>query len=171
MTDRLAQARVGTNGNQQAGSCLFEDGRAMRILIVNGPNLNLLGQREPDVYGTMTLDELNGTVAAHALKLTEQREQRATLTAPRTPVEVAFFQSNHEGQLVDTIQNAQDSYDGIVYNPAAHTHYSIALRDAIAAVPTPVVEVHLSDISKREQFRHTSVMADVCLAQFKGKGV
>jgi 3-dehydroquinate dehydratase-2 len=140
----------------------------MKILVLNGPNLNLLGQREPDIYGAMTLDELNRTVAAYAHTL---NELRMTKKSELEPVELVFYQSNHEGVLVDTIQNAQRIYQGIIYNPAAHTHYSIALRDAVAAIPIPVVEVHLSDIAKREQFRHISVMTDVCIAQFKGKGV
>jgi 3-dehydroquinate dehydratase-2 len=107
-------------------------------------------------------------VATHA---NAQSEQRAAAEPPAEPIETVFFQSNHEGLLIDTIQNAPVHYDGIVYNPAAHTHYSIALRDAIAAIPIPVVEVHLSDIAAREQFRHTSVMADVCIAQCAGNGV
>jgi 3-dehydroquinate dehydratase-2 len=140
----------------------------MKLFVLNGPNLNLLGQREPEVYGSMTLDELNGTVAARARELSEQR---AAATPALPPIELRFFQSNHEGVLIEAIQDAPRSYDGIIYNPAAHTHYSIALRDAIAAVSTPVVEVHLSDISAREDFRRHSVISEVCLAQFKGRGV
>ena len=136
----------------------------MKILVLNGPNLNLLGQREPDIYGTLTLDALNRELAQYAEQLGDQRLGDAQ------GIELYFYQSNHEGIIVDTIQNAPRAYAGIVYNPAAHTHYSIALRDAIAAVPTPVVEVHLSDISTREPFRSVSVITDVCLAQFKGKG-
>jgi len=137
----------------------------MRILVLNGPNLNLLGAREPEIYGTLTLDELNRQVAAYAQELNAQRPE-----GPKQ-IDLAFYQSNHEGILVDTIQNAPRTYAGIVYNPAAHTHYSIALRDAVAAIPIPVVEVHLSDINARESFRATSVIADVCVGQFKGKGV
>ena len=136
----------------------------MKILILNGPNLNLLGHREPDVYGSVTLDELNQSVGSFAA------EQLDPKRGGKAAIELAFFQSNHEGQLIDVIQNAPRLYEGIVYNPAAHTHYSIALRDAIAAIPTPVVEVHLSDIENREQFRKLSVMAEVCVAQFKGEG-
>jgi 3-dehydroquinate dehydratase-2 len=135
----------------------------VKILVLNGPNLNLLGQREPEIYGSLTLDALNRQVAAYAERLNETRADDAQL-------ELFFFQSNHEGILVDTIQNSPRGYNGSIYNPAAHTHYSIALRDAIAAVPTPVVEVHLSDIRAREEFRHHSVMADVCIAQFMGNG-
>jgi 3-dehydroquinate dehydratase-2 len=136
----------------------------MKILILNGPNLNLLGRREPQIYGTMTLDALNREVSAWV-------DETLNATRPEDAIiELAFFQSNHEGLLIDTLQAAPRNYDGIVYNPAGHTHYSIALRDAIAAIPTPVVEVHLSDISAREQFRQTSVMADVCIAQYMGQG-
>jgi 3-dehydroquinate dehydratase-2 len=137
---------------------------ALRILVLNGPNLNLLGQREPDVYGTQTLHDVELEVATYA-----EEELNAGRSDERR-IELQFFQSNHEGLLIDTIQASPRNYAGIVYNPAAHTHYSIAIRDAIAAVPTPVVEVHLSDIAAREEFRHTSVMTDVCLAQYKGEG-
>jgi 3-dehydroquinate dehydratase-2 len=135
----------------------------MKLLILNGPNLNLLGQREPDVYGTLTLTALNRQIAEHIEELNVGRPQDQH-------IEAFFSQSNHEGVLVDTLQSAQRAYEGIVYNPAAHTHYSVALRDAIAGVPTPVVEVHLSDIATREEFRHISLMEDVCIAQFKGEG-
>jgi 3-dehydroquinate dehydratase-2 len=137
----------------------------MRILVLNGPNLNLLGQREPEIYGTLTLDELNLQVARYGKWINEIREKS------KEPIELYFYQSNHEGVLVDTIQAAPQAYRGIIYNPAAHTHYSVVLRDAIAAIPIPVVEVHLSDISQREGFRALSVMEDVCIAQFKGRGV
>jgi 3-dehydroquinate dehydratase-2 len=136
----------------------------MKILVLNGPNLNLLGQREPEIYGTLTLDEMNRQLAFFAEELNARR-------ADAERIELYFYQSNHEGILVDTIQNAQHTYAGIIYNPAAHTHYSVALRDAIASVPTPVIEVHLSDISMREGFRALSVMTDACVGQFKGRGV
>lgn len=136
----------------------------MKLLVLNGPNLNLLGQREPEIYGDLTLHKLEQRVAQHAEDISQTIEGGEG-------VEVYFFQSNHEGVLVDTIQNASRAYDGIIYNPAAHTHYSIALRDAIAAIPLPVVEVHLSDIATREAFRRISVMSDVCVAQIKGLGV
>jgi 3-dehydroquinate dehydratase-2 len=137
----------------------------MKILVLHGPNLNLLGQREPETYGTFTLEELNRRLARFVGELNTRRSGR------REPVEPYFYQSNHEGILVDTIQSAPHNYAGIVYNPAAHTHYSIALRDAIASIPLPVVEVHLTDINMREGFRALSVMAEVCVAQFKGKGI
>ncbi|MCL1847934.1 MAG: 3-dehydroquinate dehydratase [Coriobacteriia bacterium] len=150
----------------------------MKLLVLNGPNLNLLGTREPKIYGTMTLDALQREVAEYALELSERRAARADEGAepdkgdgPFCQVELFFYQSNHEGILVDTIQNAQRNYQGIIYNPAAHTHYSIALRDAIAAISIPVIEVHLTDITAREPFRATSVMADVCAGRCLGKGV
>lgn len=127
----------------------------MKYLLLNGPNLNLLGTREPEVYGTDTLSSIEAEVRAYG-------ETRGVL--------IECIQSNHEGVLVDAIQQARGVYDGIIYNPAAHTHYSIAIRDAISSIEVPVVEVHLSDINAREEFRKVSVMKDVCIAQIKGKG-
>lgn len=127
----------------------------MRVLLMNGPNLNLLGQREPEVYGTTTLASIEEMVRAYAAE---------------RGVEVECLQSNHEGVLIDTIHASQGVFDGIVYNPGAHTHYSYALHDAISSVTTPVVEVHISDISKREEFRRHSVLADACIGQVKGLG-
>ena len=135
----------------------------MKILVLNGPNLNLLGRREPEIYGRMTLDDLNRSIGRYAA------EQLDPLRAD-DGIELVFFQTNHEGQLIDILQNAPRLYAGVIYNPGGHTHYSIALRDAIAAIEIPVVEVHLSDIDKREDFRKISVMTDVCIAQFKGEG-
>jgi 3-dehydroquinate dehydratase-2 len=137
----------------------------MKILVLNGPNLNLLGQREPEIYGALTLDELNRQLAQYVEEINEQRYDQ------KEQVELYFYQSNHEGVLIDTIQNAPRNYRGIVYNPAAHTHYSIALRDAIASIAIPVVEVHLSDIRMREGFRTLSVMSEVCIGQFSGRGM
>lgn len=125
------------------------------ILVINGPNLDMLGVREPDVYGTETLAALEKTVKRYGKK---------------HGADVDCYQSNSEGKLVNKIHEAYGTYDGIVYNPAAHTHYSIALRDAVAAIDVPVVEVHLSDVSTREAFRHVSVIAPVCIAQVKGLG-
>lgn len=127
----------------------------MKFLLMNGPNLNLLGQREPDVYGTTTLAQIEERTSAYALEHGAQMD---------------CYQSNHEGALIDAIHAAQGVYDGIVYNPGAHTHYSYALHDAIASVTVPVVEVHISDISKREEFRRHSVLADACIGQVKGLG-
>lgn len=127
----------------------------MRILLLNGPNLNMLGIREPEIYGTTTLADVEAQLSSHA------RERG---------IELDCFQSNHEGVLVDTIQQSMGVYDGIVYNPGAHTHYSYALHDAITSVTTPVIEIHISDISKREEFRRHSVLADACIGQVKGLG-
>ena len=129
----------------------------MRILLMNGPNLNLLGVREPEVYGSTTLADIEEMFRAYA--------------AEQGVDQVDCFQSNHEGVLIDKIHESKSTYDGIVYNPGAHTHYSYAIHDAITSVTTPVVEIHISDISKRkEEFRHHSVLADACIGQVKGLG-
>jgi 3-dehydroquinate dehydratase-2 len=128
----------------------------MRIAIVNGPNLNLLGEREPAVYGRTTLAELESTVAAYAAE---------------RGVETAFFQANGEGAIIDELHRLRRWADGIVINPGAYTHYSYAIRDALASIAVPAIEVHLSDIAKREAFRRISVTADVCVAQIAGLGV
>jgi 3-dehydroquinate dehydratase-2 len=127
----------------------------IQIFVIHGPNLNLLGQREIDVYGTLTLELINNKIRAWAEKKS---------------VEVQTFQSNYEGAIVDEIQKATQWADGIVMNPGAYTHYSYAIRDAVAAVKLPTVEVHLSNVHTREQFRHTSVIAPVCLGQITGFG-
>ena len=126
------------------------------ILILNGPNLNLLGEREPSIYGTMTLAQLNSKLAAHAKK------KKASLRAR---------QSNSEGELIDILHAHRKWADGIVFNPGAYSHYSYALRDAVSSIKVPTIEVHLSDIKKRESFRHTSVIAPVCAGQKYGKGL
>ena len=127
----------------------------MKILVINGPNLNMLGIREPGIYGSENYNSLLEKISAHA------KEKN---------IEADFFQSNHEGALVDKIQEAYGIFDGIVINPGAYTHTSIALLDAVKAVGIPTVEVHISDLSKREDFRRISYIRLGCIASVIGKG-
>jgi 3-dehydroquinate dehydratase-2 len=129
--------------------------RAVKLLFLNGPNLNLLGTREPEKYGTMTLAEI---------------ERRVRVRATALGAEIEFRQSNLEGELVGWIQEARGKFDAIVLNAAAYTHTSIALRDAIVAVQVPTIEIHLSNIHAREEFRHRSLIAPVCRGQISGFG-
>ena len=127
----------------------------MKLLVVNGPNLNMLGVREPDIYGAQTYAELCRRVKEHA-------EERG--------VSVELYQSNHEGDLIDRIQLAYGTVDGIVINPGGYTHTSVALLDAVKAVGVPTVEVHISDVSKREDFRQVSYIRAACIATIAGHG-
>jgi 3-dehydroquinate dehydratase-2 len=132
-------------------------GRTMRrILLIHGPNLHLLGVREKEIYGDMTLKELNGIIKKYAFK---------------NKIKVKIYQSNYEGEIIDIITKNMKDADFIIINPAAYTHYSYAIRDAIKAVNLPTVEVHMSDITKRERFRRKSVIKDVCVKRFYGEGV
>lgn len=127
----------------------------MKILVIHGPNLNLLGKREPEIYGTFTLDDINGRLASLAAEL---------------GVEVSFFQSNHEGELVQKIHDAMNVFQALVINPGAYTHTSVALRDAISSTGIPTVEAHISNIYKREEFRKHSYISGVAVGQITGFG-
>ena len=127
----------------------------MKFLIINGPNLNLLGKREPEIYGTQTYDDLCRMIGEYVRQSGDS---------------AAFYQSNHEGALIDAIQEADGCYDGIVINPGAYSHYSYAIHDALRSVSVPAVEVHISDINSREPFRRNSVTAPACAARIVGHG-
>lgn len=128
----------------------------MKFLVLNGPNINILGIREPEIYGRQSYDDLCALIKAHAEEL---------------GVQVEFYQSNHEGDLVDAIQRAYfDGVDGIVFNPAAYTHTSVAIADAVKGVGIPTVEVHISEVSEREAFRQVSYIRDVAVKTITGRG-
>lgn len=126
-----------------------------RLLMINGPNINMLGQREKEIYGQFTLDDI-------------ETQLRQTLQA--YDYELDTFQSNHEGELIDELHRANGKYKGIIFNPAAYTHTSVALHDAIKAIDTPVIEVHISNVYEREKFRHRSMTAPACIGQIVGFG-
>lgn len=129
---------------------------AVKLLVLNGPNLNRLGKREPEVYGAETLADIEN----HLQKIASEQL-----------VVISFYQSNTEGALIDKIHECEDNdFDGIIFNPGAYTHTSIAIRDAIASVNVPVIEIHISNIHSREPFRHTSLIAPVCIGQLSGFG-
>jgi 3-dehydroquinate dehydratase-2 len=128
----------------------------MKILVIHGPNLNLLGKREPEIYGSTTIDEINTLLKKEAQRL---------------GTEIEFSQSNSEGEIVDRIQSAMGNIDGIVINPAAYTHTSVAIRDAIASTGIPTIEVHISNIYKREDFRKLSYVSGVAVGVISGLGV
>ncbi|MGD8738703.1 MAG: type II 3-dehydroquinate dehydratase [Desulfobacterales bacterium] len=134
---------------------MAENTDSRNVLVIHGPNLNMLGTREPDIYGHQTLEEIDAAL---------------TTQANRLGLHIETFQSNHEGDMVDKIQQAHDSFHGIIINPAAYTHTSIAIRDALSLLNIPVVEIHLSNIYKRESFRRTSMISAVVTAQISGLG-
>lgn len=139
---------------RDAGDDRLED-KNNKVLIIHGPNLNLLGKREPDIYGSTTLESINSQLIEQAAKL---------------DLELTIIQTNHEGVMVDTIQQAQGKYACIIINPAAFTHYSIAVRDALSAITVPAIEVHLSNIYRREEFRQHSVISPIAVGQISGFG-
>ena len=126
----------------------------MKIIVINGPNLNMLGKREPKVYGNNTLEDLENYIR------NEFKEK----------IDVEFFQSNYEGAIIDMLHKANDEFDGVVINPGAFTHYSYAIHDAIKSIKTKVVEVHISNVQQREEFRQKSVTAAACIGQISGLG-
>lgn len=127
----------------------------IKVLVINGPNLNLLGCREKNVYGEKTLEEINGLITELGVELN---------------VEIEFMQSNHEGEIIDMIHQSRENCDVIIINPGAYTHYSFAIRDALKAVDIPAIEVHMSNIHAREEFRSRSVIAPACAGQISGFG-
>ena len=127
-----------------------------KVLIINGPNLNLLGTREPEIYGKTTLKDIETELKNKAEKLN---------------IEIECFQSNHEGEIVDKICGAKGKFDAVIINPAAYTHTSVAIRDAFAAVDIPAIEVHISNVYSREEFRHNSLIAPVVIGQIAGLGI
>ena len=134
---------------------MAENTARLKILVIHGPNLNMLGKREPEIYGHQTLDEIN---------------ERLKIRAGEMGLHIETLQTNHEGEILDQIQQAEEGFDGLLINPAAYTHTSIAIRDALAMLTIPVVEIHLSNIYKRESFRHTSLISSIVRAQISGFG-
>ncbi|MGM0396504.1 MAG: type II 3-dehydroquinate dehydratase [Bacillota bacterium] len=127
----------------------------MKLLVINGPNINMLGIREPGIYGNLTLDEMNEKISQEVWNL---------------GVQVDFMQSNYEGEIIEALHSAMGKYEGVVINPAAYTHYSLAIMDAIKAIDIPVVEVHISNIDSREEYRRKSITVEACVGQISGMG-
>jgi 3-dehydroquinate dehydratase-2 len=141
--------------NREGVKAMPEKSSQKKILVIHGPNLNMLGKREPDIYGRQSLEVINAGLLKRGAEL---------------GLEVETFQSNHEGVIVEEIQQACDKYHGMIINPAAYTHTSVAIRDALAMLDIPMVEIHLSNIHQREPFRHTSMIADIVAARIAGFG-
>jgi 3-dehydroquinate dehydratase-2 len=144
------------NMNQGVNNQMNQEKNKLKVLVIHGPNLNMLGKREPEIYGKTTLDEINSDLENLGTKL---------------GIFVETFQSNHEGAIVEKIQEAATTQKGIIINPAAYTHTSIAIRDALLALDVPIIEIHISNIYKREPFRHKSLISDVVTAQITGLGI
>jgi 3-dehydroquinate dehydratase-2 len=142
--------------NQGVNNQMNQEKNKLKVLVIHGPNLNMLGKREPEIYGKTTLDEINSEL-----------EKLGTTLG----IFVETFQSNHEGAIVEKIQEAAAAQKGIIINPAAYTHTSIAIRDALLALDIPIIEIHISNIYKREPFRHKSLISDVATAQISGLGI
>jgi 3-dehydroquinate dehydratase-2 len=142
--------------NQGVNNQMNQEKNKLKVLVIHGPNLNMLGKREPEIYGRTTLDEINSNLEKIGASL---------------GIVVETFQSNHEGAIVDKIQEAAATQHGIIINPAAFTHTSIAIRDALLSLDIPIIEIHISNIYKREPFRHKSLISDVADAQITGLGI
>lgn len=138
----------------------------MKILVIDGPNINMIGVREPEIYGRDTYEDLVDMTRAKAREISAKNYEEG-----KDMVKVNFIQSNHEGELVTAIQKAYGMYDGIIINPAAYTHTSIAILDALKAVGIPAVEVHISDVSSREEWRQISYVREACIATVSGEGI
>ena len=142
--------------NQGVNNQMNQEKKKLKVLVIHGPNLNMLGKREPEIYGKTTLDEINSDLENLGTEL---------------GIFVETFQSNHEGAIIEKIQKAAATQKGIIINPAAYTHTSIAIRDAVLALDIPIIEIHISNIYKREPFRHKSLISDVVTAQITGLGI
>ena len=155
MASRSNQKQSSKRGNRAVSTSPAGEGADLRVLVIHGPNLNMLGEREPEIYGRTTLREI---------------DDRLRELADELSLELETFQSNSEGEIVDRIQQARAKIDVLLINPAAYTHTSIAIRDAVAALAVPVIEVHLSNVYRREPFRHNSTLADIAHGRIMGFG-
>jgi 3-dehydroquinate dehydratase II len=154
-SSRIRAKREDLKDTPKSSFHFIDNSGSLDVLVINGPNLNLLGEREPDVYGKITLESINADMASLAEELR---------------INIGFFQSNHEGEIVDRIGDCSKDFDAIIINPAAYTHTSVAIRDAVSGCGIPAIEVHISNIYAREEFRHKSLTAPVCKGQISGFG-